>query len=390
MKYTFYLILITQLLFSQKKTITVIDNSTSLPIENVNVCYSNLGEGTFTNLEGKASINIKANDLKITNINYEDLIIKPNLLISIDTIRIIQKTNVLDEVIVNSFNLNKTIKYVLENYSNLYVNTPFEKECEFKDIVTVNNQLRRLILTKVNWWDKSYERKKNDVKLRLVAIDYNKNEPFGIFTDVPRLNSASKNGYTTPSSIINTIYLNTLLNSLMPFIADATIIIENSPSDIIVLSFETVWVKNNSFSNKIKGQFIFDKLSKAIIEIHYDVDHKDNIEKGIVKENKKESKSETKKATLRMSFDKTLSNKWSLKTYESNVESDVTYDNKINNLVFKNSIFVLKETAVKKVNNDGLIDLTKPIFQSLPSKTISNSNSILLTEEERKFIYSSK
>jgi hypothetical protein len=390
MKYTFYLILITQLLFSQKKTITVIDNSTSLPIENVNVCYSNLGEGTFTNLEGKASINIKANDLKITNINYEDLIIKPNLLISIDTIRIIQKTNVLDEVIVNSFNLNKTIKYVLENYSNLYVNTPFEKECEFKDIVTVNNQLRRLILTKVNWWDKSYERKKNDVKLRLGAIDYNKNEPFGIFTDVPRLNSASKNGYTTPSSIINTIYLNTLLNSLMPFIADATIIIEDSPSDIIVLSFETEWVKNNTFSNKIKGQFIFDKLSKAIIEIHYDVDHKDNIEKGIVKENKKESKSETKKATLRMSFDKTLSNKWSLKTYESNVESDVTYDNKINNLVFKNSIFVLKETAVKKVNNDGLIDLTKPIFQSLPSKTISNSNSILLTEEERKFIYSSK
>jgi hypothetical protein len=390
MKYTFYLILITQLLFSQKKTITVIDNSTSLPIENVNVSYLNLDEGTFTNSEGKASINIKANDLKITNINYEDLIIKPNLLISIDSIRIIQKINVLDEVIVNSFSLNKAIKYILENYSNLYVNTPFEKECEFKDIVTVNSQLRRLILTKVNWWDKSYERKKNDVKFRLGAIDYNKNEPFGIFTDVPRLNSASKNGYTTPSSIINTIYLNTLLNSLMPFIADATIIIENSPSDIIVLSFETVWVKNNSFSNKIKGQFIFDKLSKAIIEIHYDVNHKDNIEKGIVKENKKESKSETKKATLRMSFDKTLSNKWSLKTYESNVESDVTYDNKINNLVFKNSIFVLKETAVKKVDNDGLIDLTKPIFHSLPSKTISNSNSILLTEEEKQFIYSSK
>lgn len=390
MKYSFYLILITQLLFSQKKTITVIDNSTSLPIENVNVSYLNLDEGTFTNSEGKASINIKANALKITNINYEDLIIKPNLLISIDSIRIIQKINVLDEVIVNSFNLNKAIKYILENYSNLYVNTPFEKECEFKDIVTVNNQLRRLIVTKVNWWDKSYERKKNDVKFRLGAIDYNKNEPFGIFTDVPRLNSASKNGYTTPSSIINTIYLNTLLNSLMPFIADATIIIEDSPSDIIVLSFETVWVKNNSFSNKIKGQFIFDKLSKAIIEIHYDVNHKDNIEKGIVKENTKESKSETKKATLKMSFDKTLSNKWSLKTYESNVESDVTYDNKINNLVFKNSIFVLKETAVKKVNNDGLIDLTNPIFQSLPSKTISNSNTILLTEEEKQFIYSSK
>lgn len=390
MKYTFYLILITQLLFSQKKTITIIDNSTSLPIENVNVFYSNLGEGTFTNSEGKASINIKANDLKITNINYEGLIIKPNFLISIDTIRITQKANVLDEVIVNSFNLNKAIKYILENYSNLYVNTPFEKECEFKDIVTVNNQLRRLILTKVNWWDKSYERKKNDVKLRLGAIDYNKNEPFGIFTDIPRLNSASKNGYTTPSSIINTIYLNTLLNSLMPLIADINVIIEDSPSDIIVLSFETEWVKNNFFSNKIKGQFIFDKLSKAIIEIHYDVDHKDNIEKGIVKENNKESKRETKKSTLRMTFDKTLSNKWSLKSYESNAELDVTYDNKINNLVFKNSIFVLKETAVKKVDNDGLIDLTKPIFQSLPSKTISNSNSILLTEEEKNFIYSSK
>jgi len=51
---------------------------------------------------------------------------------------------------------------------------------------------------------------------------------------------------------------------------------------------------------------------------------------------------------------------------------------------------VLKETKVKKVNNDGIMDLDKPIYKNLPSKTITNTNSILLTEKEKQFIYDTK
>ncbi len=386
----FFLMFFTQLAFSQSKTITVIDSSTSLPIENVNVYYSNLGEGTFTNSDGKASINVREYDLKVTNISYEEIVIKPSDLFSVDTIRMIQKTIVLDEVTISSFDLNKSINFILDNYSKLYVNIPFEKECEFKETLITNDQLRRLILMKVNWWDQSYERKKNGIMLRLGSIEYNKNKPLGIFTDVPRLNIASKSGYITPSSILNTIYLNTLLTSLLPIIVEADTKIEDSPSDLILASFETGWIKSGTFSRNIKGTITFDKQSKAIVEIQYDVDYEGNIVNDTIIENKKETKSETKKSSLTISFNKTLNNKWSLKTYEGNVVLDVTYDNKINNVVIKNNIFVLKESNVKRVSDKGLIDLTKAIYESLPSSDVKSSNSLLLTEAERKFMFDSE
>jgi hypothetical protein len=300
---------------------------------------------------------------------------------------LIQKTIALDEVTINSFDLNQAINFVLENYSKLYVNIPFEKECEFKETFLVNNQLSRLILTKVNWWDRSYERKKNEIILRLGSIEYNKNTPLGIFTDVPKSNIASKSGYITPNSILNTIYLNTLLNALLPVIKDANTKIEVSPSDLIIVSFETEWVKSKTFSRKLNGTITFEKQSKAIISIEYDVDYQGNLVKDTITENQKEFKSETKKSSLALSFSRALNNKWSLKTYEVNVVLDVTYDNKINNVVAKNNIFVLKETNVKKVSDKGKIDLTKAIYESLPSSDIKSSNSLLLTEAEYNFMF---
>ena len=386
MKYIFCLTLFVQVAFSQSKTITIIDGATSSPIENVNVYYSNLGEGTFTNSEGRASINVREGDLKITNISYEDLVIKSNDLLSIDTIRMIQKVVVLDEVTISSFDLSESIDFILKNYSKLYVNIPFEKECEFKETLIVNGELRRLIMTKVNWWDQSYERKKNGIILRLGSIEYNKNKSLGIFTDVPRLNVASKSGYITPSSILNTIYLNTLLKSLLPIISEADTKIEVSPSDLILVSFETGWTKSTTFSRHIKGTITFDKQSKAIVQVQYDVDYEGNTVKDTIIENNKDTKSETKRSSLALSFNKTLKNKWSLKTYEGNVALDVTYDNIVNNVVIKNNIFVLKETNVKRVGNKGLIDLTKAIYESLPSSDIKSSNSLLLTEAEHEFM----
>ena len=385
----FILGLVINFSYAQKKELFIVDKTTKLAIEDVNISILNSSESTFTNSEGKASINLKENfDLKISNIGYEEVIISYKDLKSIETIFLVQKVNILDEVVIKSFNLNKALQFVSDNFSSLYVNVPFEKECDFKEIVEVNGKLKRLILSKVNWWDKTYERKFEYIKLRLGKVEYFKNEPFDIFYDLPKSNVPSNSGFINPESVINTLYLNILLQILMPALKEAKTNVEDSPKETIKVSFETDWKKIKSDGSMlIKGFVIFDKLSKAILEMNYRVDYKNNIDKQVSPINKKESVNDTKQSSIIVKFDKSLEDKLSLKFYESKVNAEILYDNKISTAFFENKIYVLNEIKVKKVNNQGLIDLKKPIFQSLPSNEIKSSNSILLDSKEKEFIF---
>lgn len=375
------LIIISNFVQAQSIIITVIDKSTLLSIENVNISLLNGNEGTVTNSEGKAVLNIKEKfDLKISNINYEDKFVNTNNLKKIDTIYLNQKVILLDEVKVSNFNLSKALQYVLDNYLSLYVDVPFENDCDFKETVEIDGKLKRLIVTKVNWWDKSYERNKNDVKFRLGLISYNKNEPFEIFSDVPRLNKPSNSGFINLSSVVNTIYLNVLLKTLIPYLENAEVNLEESPKDLILVSFKT---------ESITGKLTFDKNTKAINRIDYEIIYKSNIVKDVIKENKKESIVETKKSFLSATFYKSLNNKLSLKIYESGNNLTIAYDNKNHDVNFINKIYVLNEKKSKKVGNEGLIDLKKPIYESLPSSEIKSSNTILLDSKEKEFMFGS-
>lgn len=385
-KIIYFFLLAFQVGLSQNKVLFIFDKATNLPIENVNIFYPELDEGTFTNSEGKASINIKESTLKISNIAFEDVILEAEKMKRLDTIFMTSKTIQLDEIVIKSFNLSKALQYVLDNYTKLYVHTPFQKECNFKETVLIDNQLKRLILTKVNWWDKTYELQKNsELKLRLGAIDYNKNIPLNIYVDVPRINE-NKSGFVVPNSLINTIYLNTYLLNFIKFSKNIVSVVEESPTDQIIISFETEWETIKEVSSRSKGKIVFDKKSKAILDFVNLREYKNNLTKGVVKENKKESITETKKAFTRLTFYRTFNDEWTLKSFESNIEGSITYDNKTHSSVFANSIYVLKEVSINKVNNDGLIDLSKPIYQSLPSKIIANTNSILLNKIESDFI----
>lgn len=375
------LIIISNFVQAQSIIITVIDKSTLLSIENVNISLLNGNEGTVTNSEGKAVLNFKEKfDLKISNINYEDKFVNTNNLKKIDTIYLNQKVILLDEVKVSNFNLSKALQYVLDNYLSLYVDVPFENDCDFKETVEIDGKLKRLIVTKVNWWDKSYERNKNDVKFRLGLISYNKNEPFEIFSDVPRLNKPSNSGFINLSSVVNTIYLNVLLKTLIPYLENAEVNLEESPKDLILVSFKT---------ESITGKLTFDKNTKAINRIDYEIIYKSNIVKDVIKENKKESIVETKKSFLSATFYKSLNNKLSLKIYESGNNLTIAYDNKNHDVNFINKIYVLNEKKSKKVGNEGLIDLKKPIYESLPSSEIKSSNTILLDSKEKEFMFGS-
>jgi hypothetical protein len=375
---------------AQIKKITIVDKETNLPLENVNLLYTELNEGTFTNSDGIASLSLKNKDLKISIIGYDEISINFEKLEKLDTLFLSPTYIQLKEVNVNSFKLKEAINYVLENYNKLYVDVPFEKECNFKETVQVDNNLKRLILTKVNWWDKSYERKKTDIKLRLGSIEFNKNIPLDIYVDVPKLNNTLTSGYIEPSSLINTIYLNVFLKSFLNFTNNIVSYLEKTNDDIQVVNFESEWIKVGVSSYQHIGTISFDKKTKAIVNISFDTNQKNNIQKIIIKENNKESITETKKNSMRINFSESLEGKLSLQSYDTKVYLNINYNNKTHNLVFENQIFVLKETKLKKVGNEGTIDLTKPIFQSLPSETVSSINSILLSKEENNFIFNFK
>lgn len=381
------LLILSQICLAQKKEILIVDGITNFPIENVNIYYPQNMEATFTNSEGKASLNIQKMILIISHIQYDQVTINGKDLNNIEKITLSPKSIQLDEVLVSSFNLKKAINFVLDNYKDLYVSKPFEKECNFKETMTIDNQLKRLIITKVNWWGKSYELKYfRDLKFRLGSIDFNKNEPADIFYDSPEDNLPSKSGFIETEKLISVIYLNTLLKGFLNSTENLTNLIEKSPSNQIIISFESDWKVFENYQSRSKGKIVFDKESMAIIAFMKQNEDKNNITRNTSKTTKKEYSYENTNSEIQLDFYKSIENKWTLNSFQAKVDFSITYNAKTHFANIKNNIYVLKETAVKKVTNEGLMDLTKPIYQNLPSNTITNSNSILLTEEEKNFI----
>jgi hypothetical protein len=388
-KQALILILLTfQVVVSQKREITILDKNTNLPIENVNVFYPEFNEGTFTNADGKASIAVKNSNLWVSNIGFEDFVLTSNEMIKLDTIYLAPKIIQLDEVIVSSFNLKKALEYVLDNYSKLYGNTPFEKECNFKETMLVDNALKRLILTKVNWWGKSYELKKDykELKLRLGSIDYNKNLSMGIFIDSPEENVPSKSGFIETKSLVNVLYLNLFSKSFLLSIDDYIVSVEGSSPNEIVVSYKTDWKKIKDIDRRSTGKITFDKKSKAIVEFVNEIEYKNSIVRSVTSISKNKYSYETKKVITKHNFYKNNDNAWSLKNFITTVDVSIDYNNKTHPAIFESSIYVLKESFISKVDDEALIDLTKSIYQNLPSNIVRNGNSIVLTKEEKEFI----
>lgn len=374
--------------YSQNKEILVLDSVTKLPIESANLYYSVIQEGTFTNSDGKATIRMRDYDLKISHISYEEKIINDKEFQNSNTFFLTPKSIILDEVIIKrSFNLTKALNYVFENYEKLYEDQPFEKECYFKETLSIDNTLKRLIVTKVNWWSKSYEIKHlRDLKLRLGSIDFNKNNPMNIFTDTPNENNPFNSGFIDTKNLISTIYLNSFLINFMKFNPNLDAVVENYSAHETIVSFTSDWKTAKDYSFRTKGKIIFDKESKAIISFTNEVENENLITKSLTSKSKKEFSYENIKSVSILNFRKNINNKWVLNSFEASGDFSITYNNISHQGNLKNNLYVLKNTAIERVKNVGLINLSKPIYQNLPNDIITNSNSILLSNEENNFI----
>lgn len=387
-KYIKIFILFTSVIsYTQNREILVLDSTTKLPIETVNIYYPEIQEGTFTNSDGEATINIRDYDLKISHIAYQERIINVKNLQTSNILYLTPKSIDLDEVVINSFNLNKALLYVLKNYEKLYENQPFEKECNFKETLSIDNKLKRLILTKVNWWSKSYKIKHlSDLKMRLGAIDYNINNPMDIFTDIPKDNIPSNSGFINTTNLISSIYLNSFLVNFIKYNPDIEAVIEKSSENEFIVSFTSDWKSTSNYSYRSKGKIIFDKETKAIISFTNEVENKNRVIKSYTFKSNKEFSYETNNSISTLNFQKNINNKWTLNSFEVSADFNIIYNDVKHNGNIKNNLYILKNTQIEKVKNVGLINLSKPIYQNLPKNSITTSNSILLSNEENDFV----
>lgn len=211
-----------------------------------------------------------------------------------------------------------------------------------------------------------------------------------IFVDSPKENIPSKSGFIETKSLTNLIYLNTFITSFLSYTEGYHTLIEESSPDQIIVSYETDWKTIKDATSRSVGKITFDKKSKAIIEFINEIEFKNKVVTKKTSVSQKEYSYETKKSITKHSFYKNNDNKWSLKNFISIVDSSISYNNRTYSVIFENNIYVLKETKINKVNNDGLIDLTKPLYQNLPENTITNTNSVLLSEKELNFINDNK
>ncbi|MDY8134150.1 hypothetical protein [Aquimarina sp. 2201CG5-10] len=374
---------------SQTKKITVIDSHTNLPIEGVHTFYASLQEGSYTNEDGVVDVILKDELLTISHLNYQELTLTLQEIKSSNTLYLKPVDVGLDEVIVNSFNLKKALQYVLENYYNLYVSYSTEKECSFKEKLIVDGEIHRLILSELKLWtkDAALNNRKLDktTKLKLGAISHNKNVPLAFDINNDGIANPEASGHIITKSLLANSYLDVAIGGFLKHAGHIEETIENSSSDVIVVSYTTDWKNFNKVANRTKGKIVFDKKTKAVIEFVKEIELRNDILSKTSDFSGKEYQYETKKQLIRHTFAKGPNGKYSLSRFSIDADVLLSFENKKYSTQFKNDLFVLKETKKRKVDKQGIIDLDKAIYKALPSNII-NTNTVVLTLEEKAFL----
>lgn len=375
-------------LFAQEKEITILDKNTRLPISLVNIFYKDLNEGVLTNDDGKAKIHIKDSDLSLLHLSYMDVIISKEKIGSLkDTLWLTPKVIMLEEVIVQNSNLKKKLKYVLDNYNDLYVDYPTEKECTIKETFLFDNTYKRLFSAKLKWWSKDfyYDYKKNPqefTKLSIGKIDCNK------IVSVDQELGEEGVAFIVTKGMIPFFYLNTILIVLFKNMEQTNSFIENKDDTYTTISYTTNWMMDKKgIEYQRTGKITFDNETNAIVKLEDNLIYKDK--KGQNKKNTKANKMVTRYSNNEIyeyAFLKNKEGRWGIKYFNISLNGFLEYDSIQHPVLLSNSLFVLKETKVKKSSEKESIDLNKPIYKNLPSETIFNSNTILLSEKEMEFI----
>jgi len=370
---------------AQTKEFIVVDLTSQKALSTVSVFFPNKNEGAVTNDDGKVKIYYAKNSadtLVFSHVAYQTKKMIASEYLSIDTIKLIPSTILLNEVSIYSLDLEKKLADILINYEKLYATQASIHDCTYKESLEVNDSLARLAQLQIKWRDKNYRfnpkesfEKQNQVSLS--NIDYSK---------VLDYKSNLSNGrHINNRDIFKWLRLNFIL-LVLKLGSDISIQSVEKYEKNTKVVFTTPIIENGEvvmFLND--GIIYFDNETGAIEEIDLNFKYNNQIFKGNTKKGKIPYTSEVKEHHLNLSFKKFDNQKWVISSLKFVVEADFEYNNTRDKLLNTQEFIITKSTKGGLIPKSELINLNNPFYENLPLKKNLDTK-ILLTQKEQDFI----
>ncbi len=225
---------------------------------------------------------------------------------------------------------------MLDNFDDLYLDYATEKECSFKSTLVINEKLYRLIVTDLKMWTKDAACKKRAldqiIKLKLGTISHQKNLPIQVAIPGKNISDSQEAGMVITKDLLYNSYLDMIIDNFLNYSGDVEETIEESTSDILVVSFKTAWKNTNEQKSRVLGSVVFDKKTKAIIEFSRDIELQNNHKNNAKNTEDKKYRYKIENQFVTYHFNKKTDGKYSLKTFTIGSKINLMYDKMLYNI----------------------------------------------------------
>lgn len=377
------MLLTINLVKAQTNEFLLLDQVTKEPISSVNVFNPESLSGTISNDDGWVNIYFKSDTLVCSHISYETKKIFMDRLLEKDTVYLSPREIQLDEVAINNFDLKKRLKFIIDNYNDLYDVKSKLFDCTYKEKLKVNDKMARLTQVQLKWWDKNYnfdfkESPDNISQFKLNNIDYSR------ILDTE--NVLSNGGFIENKYLIEFLHLNYYLIFITSYADNIQInSIEKDSKHTKIIFSANIIVNNKLISKVVNSTFYFDNKSMAIKNINLNLIYNNQVNEGVSKNGNIPYKSSVKSHNIVVNFNEYYRSKLIINSFYSKVKAVAEYENKIDDLLIEQSFLITGIEYGKKIRKKHRINLSKPFYKNLPTTKL-NDLKILLSKEEIMFM----
>jgi len=368
---------------AQTNEILLLDQVTKEPISSVNVFNPESLNGTISNDDGWVSIYFRSDTLICSHVSYETKKIFRDRLIEKDTVYLTPSEIQLDEIVVNTFDLKKRLKFIINNYNELYDVKSKLFDCTYKEKLKVNNKIARLTQVQLKWWDKNYNfnfKGKLDklCQFKLNNIDYSK------ILDTE--NILSNGAFIENKYLIEFLHLNYYLFLITSYADNIQITsIEKDIKHTKIIFSADIIVNNKLISKVVNSTIYFDNKTMAIKNINLNLIYNNQVKEGVSKNGNKHYKSTMKLHNIVVNFNEYHRSKLIINSFYSKVKAIAEYENKIDDLLIEQNFLITGIKYGNRIRKKHRINLSDPFYKNLPT-TKSNHLKILLNKEEIMFM----
>ncbi|MBX3254806.1 MAG: hypothetical protein KF862_11750 [Chitinophagaceae bacterium] len=363
----------------------VLDSLAHTPIEHVNIVSSNGHEGTATNKDGFATLNLTTtnNLFRFSHVNYYRKELPANDK-NTDTIYLVPIVYSMPEVIISNLDLNKKFSYILKNYNQLYVDYPVLRQGTYKETIRSHDTLTRLMVAEVDWWSPDLSFNFNSPISKFCKIDL---KNIKAFRNTGIISTSGANIGIALEDFLSRLYLNFILESIVKN-TKISLLNTTKSETALKVNFETNEFKipkRKEAVAKFSGECDFDIKSGAIVFFNVDVLLSNYSTQGYNPDYKLSYKSNTQKISLKLVFENRVDPvKYSLSYASMSILATTYLQHQIIDSDSETTLYITKEAKSGAFEGTPL-DYTVPIYKAVPSHK-NNFNTISLSKEEIEFV----